>query len=246
MNRARTYLFILVLLITTSCDKDDVFGCFKGTGKIVKETRNVGDFKGIIMRDNLDVILIQDNECLVEVEAGKNLQSDIKTINENGVLEVRNENGCNWVRSYDKPMRVYLHVKQLDSIEYRSSGDLITENTLQNDSIKLDIREGSGSIRLSLDTQKSRINQHFGTADVTVTGKSNVNFIYNASYGPVNCENLETVFTYMNTSSTNDCYVNVSYVLEVIISNAGNIYYRGNPTEIKQVVSGSGQLIRME
>lgn len=246
MKRYYTILMIIIFAGITSCNKEDPFGCFKGAGKTVEQERNLGDFNGIIMHDNLDVILIPDSEYKVVVEAGRNLQKGIKTGLDNGILEIRNENGCNWVRSYDNPLNVFVHYITLDSIEYRSSGNLTTQGTWINDSIKLDVREGSGRIQVDINTSKSRFSLHYGTADIHVTGTSNVNFISSSSYGLVDCAGLSTTFTYMSTSSTNDCYVDVSYVLEVIIENAGNIYYRGDPSEIKEVVTGEGRLIRLE
>ncbi len=245
MKKSHLIGFLIIITGLVSCNKDDIFGCFKGAGKTISQERNPGNFSGIIMRNNLDVILVPDDEYKVVVEAGKNLQKKIKTNIEEGILDIRNDNACNWVRSYDKPLKVYVHHIKLDSIEYRSSGNLYTEGTLINDSIKLDVREGSGRIDLKLQTSKSRISLHYGTTDIHISGISNVNFISSSSYGLVDCENLQTTFTYMSSSSTNDCYVNVNFVLEVIIKNAGNIYYRGNPSEIKKLISGEGELIKL-
>ena len=241
-----TLWLLIILTGLTACNKEDPFGCFRGTGKIVKQEREIGGFSGIIMRDNLDVVLIPDSENKVIVEAGRNLQKRIKTNLNEGVLEIENENSCNWVRSYDNPMIVYVHYVKIDSIEYRSSGNLITQGTWVNDSVKLDVWEGSGRIDVEINTSKSKFNMNYGTVDMHVTGISNVNYISSSSYGLVDCEGLDATFTFMSTSSTNDCYVNVSYVLEVVIENNGNIYYRGNPSEIKEVIKGEGRLIKLD
>ena len=67
---------------------------------------------------NVNLYLRQANENKLVLESGTNLMAKIITeVNSNGVLEIRNENQCNWVRSYDKPINVYLEFKDLDSLE---------------------------------------------------------------------------------------------------------------------------------
>ena len=245
--RSGTNILLTVLLLTLiSCSKDNLFDCFKGAGKTVKEERNTSHFSGIYLRNNLNLILIQDSTTKVIVEAGKNIQDGIKIKVINNMLDISNENKCNWVRSYDNPMNVYVHFKKLDSLNYSSSGDVNCSNPWKNNSITVNVFEGGGSINLLLDTYKSKFNIKYGTSDVSISGKSQVNTISSSGYGPVNCSNLHTVFTYIHNASTNNCFVYATYHLDVKISNVGNIYYKGNPQTISENITGSGKLIKQD
>jgi hypothetical protein len=246
MKRLYSGIVLLLILTTlTNCGKDSLFDCFKSAAKTVTEERTAVPFNYIILKNNLNLYITQDSRHSIRVEAGKNLQNGIKTDIINNTLTISNENRCNWIRSYDKPLNVYVSVVILDSIQYRSSGDIQTLNTIINDSIKLDVCEGGGSIYLHLNTIKSRLSVHNCTVDLTVAGVSTVNFISSNGYGPVYCLDLDTKYTYMNNNSTNDCYVRASIVLDAKIENAGNIYYAGNPTITAQI-TGSGKLIKLD
>ena len=74
--------------------------CLKSTGDIIKEQRFVKDFTTLVVHDNIFVTLTQDTENSLEVEAGENLLSLIKTDVDGGTLTITNDNSCNWVLSY--------------------------------------------------------------------------------------------------------------------------------------------------
>ncbi len=232
----------------SSCNKDEGFDCFKSTGSIITEDREVGNVNHIELHNNINLYLTQDTikDARLVVEAGENLLSKILTDTHENTLVIRNQNTCNWVRSFEKPINVYLSLPRIDSIMYRSSGDLVSMNTITNDSIKLDVWEGAGSIILDIQTIKSEFYIHYGTAYVEITGHSSVNFIASLSHGQVNCLGLQTGYTYMRTTSPNDCYVNASTVLSVEIDNIGNVYYKGDPSDLSIFGSGSGSLIKLE
>lgn len=235
-----------MLFLLSNCGKDNMFDCFKSTGKIVIEDRPASEFYGIILNNNLDLYLTQGSGFSISVEAGKHLQKGIKTEIRDRVLTISNENRCNWVRSYEKPMKVYVSFTDLDSLEYKASGNVYSLNTLVSDSIKLVVKEGGGSIDLHIQTWKSVFQIDEGTVDLTVHGTSNVNYISSNAYGPVDCLDLNTVFTYMNSSSTNNCYVNTSSVLDVTIENVGDVYYMGNPDSVYFTQHSSGKLIKLD
>ncbi len=246
MRSGFNILLIILLLILWSCSKDNLFDCFKGVGRTVKDERNISHFNGIHLRSDLNLILIQDSTNKIIVEAGENMQDGIKTRFVNNMLDISNENKCNWVRDYDKPMNVYVHFRKLDSLYYSGSGDINCSNTWKNDSIKIIVFEGGGSINLSINTYKSQFNLRYGTVDLNISGISQVNFISSSGYGPVNCSALQSVFTYIHNASTNNCFVYTTFHLEAKISSVGDIYYKGNPQTVTENTTGSGRLIKQD
>ncbi len=245
----KEYTVLLCLLIISfllSCEKTDPGDCFKSTGKIIMENRPAADISYISLENNVNLILTQDSTPEIIVEAGENLLKDIKTELQNNLLYIRNENRCNWVRSYDKEINVYVSVQSLDSIDYQGSGDIYCTNTIMSDSIILDVRAGSGSINLDIEVISSYLSLHTGTADVNMSGYSGVCFIYANDYGPFNCRKLITDYMYINNRGTNDCYITVKKELGATIEYMGNIYYYGNPPVVFSKILGSGELIKME
>jgi hypothetical protein len=245
----RTSLGIIVLIFFNSiaCNKSDPLDCFKSTGKIVRVERAVGEFNSVLLKDNINLYLRQADQNKLEVEGGNNLLPKISTtVNNEGVLEISNENSCNWVRSYDKPLNVYLDFITLDTLEYRSIGDVTNVDTIRMDTLVIDVREGAGTIALTVDVTKVNSNLHYGTADIMISGKAVLSFDYLVGYGKIDNSSLIANQVYLENRSSNNIYVNSIKTLEVTINNIGNVYYKGNPPNILISGKGSGQLIKLD
>ena len=240
------WLFLLAVFLT-GCSEDGGFDCLMPTGDMKRELRVVSPYHFIELHDNINLILTQDTLVnSLEVEAGENLMPGITTEVEQGRLVIRNENTCNWVRKFDIPINVYISFTSLDTIIFRAAGDLTCTTTWQNDSIQFDVWEGAGRIDLKLDVFKSRINVHYGVVSVLVSGFSQVNYISNKGYGPIDARDLLTKYSYLSTMSPNDCFIWAVNEIGVTIDNIGNVYYKGDPPVINRQLNGSGQLIRMD
>lgn len=245
MKRQLLYIVFLMVLVTSGCMKDKG-PCFTEAGDIVSESRPVSSVRLVELHDNVNLVLTHDTtDHSLRVEAGKNLISSVKTEVTGDKLIITNENQCNWLRDFDIPFTVYLSLAKLDTLIYRSSGDVSCTNVIPNDSIQVDIWEGSGTVNLNVRVDKSRFYNHAGTADLYVTGSSWVNFLSSRASGRADLTGLQTQFLYMYSGSPNHCYVNAQQVLSVTIDNIGNVYYLGDP-EIHSVTNSSGKLIRME
>jgi hypothetical protein len=236
-------LILLALFSGISSCKKSGGDCFTGTGKIIKEARMVSDFDSIIARENVDIILTQDTINSVVVEAGEKIIGGIKTTIDNRQLVIDNTNTCNWIRSYDKPLRVYVHVKNLRKIYYLSAGNITSTNVLTPESFLLDVWGGCGSIDLSLNVNQGFIYEHMGTADITIRGRAVYNSVVLGDFGFVQLKDLNTDFTYVSNTGTNDCYINAGKFLDATIRSIGNIYYTGKPDTVHAHITGAGQLI---
>jgi len=225
----------------SSCQKSG--DCFKSTGSIIKESRIISDFDTIIARENADIILTQDTVNSVVVEAGEKIISGITTTVADRQLEIGNTNTCNWVRSYDKPMIVHVHVKNLRKIYYLSAGNITTSNVLTPESFLLDVWGGCGSIDLALNVNMGFIYEHLGTADITARGRSVFCSVVSADFGFLQLKDLQTDFCYVSNTGTNDCYLNVTKFLDATIRSIGSIYYTGKPDSVHSNITGAGQLI---
>ncbi|MCX6247977.1 MAG: DUF2807 domain-containing protein [Bacteroidetes bacterium] len=235
-------ILLAMICVIFSCKKSGT-NCFTNTGSIIRESRMVSDFDTIVARENVDIILTQDTINSIVVEAGQNIISGIKTGIENRQLLIDNTNTCNWVRSYDKPLNVYVHVKNLRKIYYLSAGNITSTNVLINDTFMLDVWGGCGSIDLSLYINQGFIYEHLGTADITIRGRATYNSVVSGDFGFLQLKDLNTDYTYVSNSGTNDCYVRSAKYLDATIQSIGNIYYTGKPDTIRTHITGKGELI---
>jgi hypothetical protein len=239
-------MFAIALLLG-SCGKDNVFDLFKNAGPIVKEQRDVsGFFDKVSINNNVNLVLTQGQNTSITVEAGKNLLSEITTeIGTDSMLTIRNLNNYNWVRSYDKKITVYLQFKKIWLIRYETSGDITNTDTIRQDSLRIEALGGSGTIRMTIDCGTTWFKLQYGSMDFDISGHSGVTYISSSSYGPFHCLGLESYYTFIGNSGTNDCYVNAIERIDANISSQGNIYYSGDPAVVNSAITGTGQLVHL-
>lgn len=237
---------IVLLLSIQGCEKSPM-GCFTSTGSITKIDRTIDAFHSIVLKDNVNLYLRQAGENKITVEAGNNLMSKIYTeVNGAGYLEIGNDNKCNWVRSYKKPINVYLDFIRLDSLEYRSIGNVTNDDTIRMDTLVVNVWEGAGTIDLTLKSYKTDSNLHYGTAEIITSGITTVSNVYLAGAGKIDNKSLAATHVYLNNKSSNDIYISSSKTIGATIENIGNIYYFGNPGSVSLDKIGSGNLIKLE
>jgi hypothetical protein len=228
----------LLLLSVISCNKNGK--CFSTSGSVISQERPVMPFDSIDLGDNADLILTQDSITKITVEAGQNIISGITTEIVDRQLVIRNTNICNWLRSYQKPLNVYVSLDHLWKIYYNAAGNISTTNTFNIDSVKVEVWGGCGTIDLALNCKKGFFALNQGTADYNLHGNCDVASVYVSGMGLFQAKNLVTHYCSVENKGTNDCYVNVSVSLNAIIENIGSIYYTGNPGQIVTKISGSG------
>lgn len=235
-------LLLVALFFTLACNKDGG-KCFSNTGSIITQERNISDFDSIALYDNPDLVLTQDSVNKVSVEAGQNIISGITTQVIDHMLVIHNMNNCNWLRSYDKPIRVHVSVKNLRKIYYEASGNITSANTIQANDLHIDLWGGCGVIDLDLNVNIGTFIQHMGTADMVLRGACNISSVYSGDFGKLQLTGLTTGYTFVKNTGSNDCFVSVSKVLDATIGSMGNIYYSGNPDSIYTHINGSGAVI---
>ncbi|MFA6923007.1 MAG: head GIN domain-containing protein [Bacteroidales bacterium] len=245
MAKEKKILLLFILTLFLSCKKENRCDCFTGTGSIVKESREINNFYFVKVYDNINLILTQDTVNKIEVEAGKNLLPNIKTEINNNTLSISNNNKCNWVRSFKKQINVYLSVKNLYYLGCRTSGNIISTNTIITpDTFSIEGRNSSCSIKLTINTKKSFIRMHTGAQDVTINGIVDKNYMYAAGNAFIDCRNLIANNTEINHRCSGDFFAYGKNSLGGDFTGNGNLYYYGNPFLINiKHPNGKGKLI---
>jgi len=246
MRTLNIFLLLLIVSSFSSCKKKDLSDCFKSTGEIIEQSRDVGRISKIILRDNVNLVLEPSESDMLTVSAGENLMDKIVTEKNGDTLTVSNSNSCNWVRDYEVPITVYLSSGHLSEIEYRSIGDINCTDTIFSDTLIIDVLEGAGTLNILTNTYQLHSSLHYGTADIKLSGRSRLSYVYSAGWGLIDNRALISEQVYVGNKSSNDIYLNAEYTLAATIEGIGNIYYVGNPENITFNQIGSGQLIKLE
>lgn len=238
-------IYSLAILLT-GCGKDEGV-CVSSTGKVISVDRGQQAYHSVVVYDNINLILTQDtSKYLITVEAGENLIDGITTVIDSGKLVLRNENSCNWLRSFEVPVNVYLTFARLDTIVFRAAGNITFTNNWTNRFVYFDVVEGAGKLDIKLNVYQAYFIVRYGTTYLDLSGISEVATLISYGFGPFHAENLDSKFTYVSCYSPNDMFVSSSIDLYAKIGNIGNVYYRGNPSTINTEYLNTGRLIRLD
>lgn len=240
----KKWTVLSVSLFLTGCSKDHFFDFTKSTGPVVTESRYCPGFNRLHLDDNVDIILHTDTTPFLKVTAGQNLIEGIITEVSENTLFVRNDNRCNWVRSFKNRYTVEVGMGQPEVISYYGSGTVTCADTIRSSDFTFDCWNGSGSVFLLMNCNTSRLNIHNGRCDLTASGKSGVTYLFQNDTGYLLTSGLESGYAYVRNSGTGDIRLNVEKELGAEINYYGNVYYRGNPYRIDKLGTGKGKLIK--
>ncbi len=234
-------IITIVMILFSSCKKENRCDCIKRTGNIITEVRQLPAFDRIFTEQDVDVYITEDTYTEVKVEAGENIAPLIETVVEYGQLIIRNKNKCNWARSYDKPLNVYIKTPGLTYIHSNGSGNIKSLNTITVDSF--DVRtEGAGNIELTVNNTKV-ISHIYGIGDLTLNGFSDQHYCSIGGSSFLYAAGLNTNYTWIQSYTTGTCYIRTAGLLMYRIDDKGDVYCSGNPASVQQIANeGTGKL----
>lgn len=245
MKHLQKALINLVLVVVMAgCSKDHLFDCLKGSGKEITVERSVAPFNYIKMFDKVDLVYFRGYKPYVRIVGGSNLINGISTEVQDSILTLRNENTCNWVRDFNKRIRVEIFTDSITRIDNEGSGNITFHDTLRCYDFRYDNISATGHLDLLMDIEHFYCNIHTGTVSIVAAGKARFNIFYYHGYGSMNLRGLATETTYISNKGSNDIFTSVENELFARVESQGNIYYLGNPHTIETVILGSGKVIK--
>ncbi|MBR9832481.1 hypothetical protein GYB57_10060 [bacterium] len=242
MKKIALYLFLSIILL--SCEKEHMGDCFTSTGSKTSEFRPTGDFQIIVLDDRIDLDLVWDSIPAIKVEAGSGVIDNIITEIKNGQLSIRNENKCNFVRSYKKKVKVTVTGNTFNEITYLGSGEVNCLNTLKPVIFKVDCWESSGDLNLNFESDESYLKIHTGPSVITAIGKSEQSILYLGGVGLIHAENLVAERGFVVNAHTGSIHTRAIEKLEVFLESNGDVYSYGVPNELSVTKTGKGNYIQ--
>lgn len=231
---------VILVFISSTIPGCIMPGCIQGSGNYTSENRTVDNFRGIDLSGIGDVYLTQGENHL-RIEAEDNIIKQMKTDVAGGRLSIYHKAGCINSR---QPIKIFVSTPELDSLSISGSGRIISQSPIKSDALSLGI-SGSGSMELDMVCRDlETIISGSGTA--LLKGEAAYNKIIISGSGAMHGYDLLTDRTEATISGSGIAEINVQHELSTLISGSGSIYYKGNPTNISQTVSGSGRVIVLE
>lgn len=245
-------LLLMTGMIFTGCYKN--WGHVEGNYKVETDTRQLPEFEKVFNEGNFDVYILQDGLSEVEVEAESNLIPLIRTRIEGSALVIDTKD--NLRNNY--PMKIYVHMGDLNEIKLSGSGLMQAENISTGD-LQTDL-SGSGSVFISgtaNDVQSSISGSGSmesgivcdeleadisGSGEMEIYGNANKGDFRISGSGSIRAYELTLKDCYADISGSGSMYLTVENYLNVKISGSGNVNYMGDPS-LDVNISGSGSVI---
>jgi hypothetical protein len=234
-----------ILVAVSSCKKSEDRSCWKTVGDLSTKEINLEPFDKIKLNAHIQYLLVQDSTDKLIIRGGKNLLNFVKAEMVEDVLEISNENKCNFLRDYDQKITVEIHFTNLINIHFEGSERLWGSGKLKFDWLTLLIRDGAGPVDLDFDAQyiNTILSHGFGSFKFTgSTNKANFNIRsngYGDAFGLVVNDSITVI-----SKTQGNVKVNADgAILKAQTEADGDIMYKGIPSSILFNQYGKGKLI---
>lgn len=249
MRRLLHVLTFCVLIGLVSCGPSGAPD--KSNGKLVTKEERVKDFKAVVLKVPATLFIQQTGKEGLEIEAEESQIGKLSIKVEGGVLEIGIEKNGDWrgmfwgtnITPTEKPITLFLTVKELNSIILDGAGDITTEGLIKSDKMEIKL-SGSGTVHFDLNG-KELTSTISGTGALFLTGDVDEQDLKISGSGKYEADDLKSKDAKIKISGSGDVVVHVKEKLSVDISGSGNVSYQGRP-KIKQNISGSGVVQRLE
>jgi hypothetical protein len=187
----------------------------KGSGNVVKERRDVSEFKQVDV-SAIQVEITAQKDFSVEVEADDNLLPLVRTEVRGGVLRIET-NGRYKSRN---PIIVRVSAPNIEDLDV-SGASKVSLTNLSNENFAI---HSSGASKIKVEGTTANL-------EIKTSGASKIN-----------AENLKAENVSVDASGASHATVSVSGDLKVNASGASNVSYTGTPTNFDKKTSGASNV----
>lgn len=229
----------LLSLTLCSCQFGFIGTGEKGNGNVVTEDRAIqGSFNAIEASEGLDVIVLQDNELHVSVEADENLQDLIITETMGNTLKVHCKKAIGWASA----KKVFVSMPEVAKLESNSGADIWSTGVIKTNTIHLKTSSGA-DIRVEVESDEVVLESSSGS-DIDVKGSTTTLMAHASSGSDIDASGLTALNAQAEASSGADIKVNASDKIDVRTNSGGDVHYIGNPAIVQKKGSMPEQLFK--
>lgn len=229
-------LIIIALIAISGCIGQNT----TGSGNVTNETRNASNFNQIDLNGAGEIILTQGNNESVIIEAEDGLMPYITTGVNNKKLSINFNAG---MPVPTKPVKIYITVKDLNTINIAGAGKINSELLKVRD-LTLSIN-GAGEANLNGLNANSFKSTISGSGKITASGSASNQNINIEGSGEYNAKNLTSKTTSISIDGAGKATVNVLNNLDVLITGSGTVDYIGSP-KVTQKINGAGNVNKIQ
>jgi Putative auto-transporter adhesin, head GIN domain len=240
MKKTYLYLGLFIAVISITVFSSCRFGCIRGSGRQISETRKVTDFTRIDISGGFKVNLKQDSSMAVTINADDNLMKYIKSSIDGDVLTIHSKkNLCG-----SGEMVVNIGVRNLNEITASGAIDITSDGKLNTKDLRLELN-GASKINMDLNADKVRTSGH-GATEITLRGQASSHDVELAGSGKIFALDFVVGSYNIETTGASHCEINVLHDLTVSSTGASDVKYRGNPSSVNSSKIGAGSVTKVD
>jgi hypothetical protein len=232
-------LFIIGSLLLSACQLPFV-DVVRGSGELVTETRDVGNFEGIKLDGVGRLVITQGSSVSLEITAEDNIMEEL-TSEVQGTTLVLGYQDQTWLRTI-VPTKVVVYtltVTDLSEVIFNGAGELEMSG-LDTDSFYIEI---NGAARVDIDEliTEDLVVEIDGTGTVTIAGKTSSQEITIQGAGNYQASDLQSDSTAITIAGLGNGTVWATENLDITIDGGGTVNYFGSPN-VTQDINGLGEI----
>ena len=228
----------LIALLFGSCNHFANINSITGSGNVTTEKRTVqGDFKSVSVSNAIDLVIEQSDKSEIFVEADDNLQKEITTTVENGVLVISCKSS-DFINVSSKKVTVKMPV--IEELEAESAASINSKSVLKGNSLSL-ISSSAASIHADVAYEIIKITSS-SASDQTIQGKALRLETTATSASDIDASKLLVNEVIAKSSSASSIQVHPIVSLKAKASSGGDIIYDGTPKSVKKEEYSGGNI----
>lgn len=229
----------LVALFFGSCNLNKLKS-ITGSGIITTEIRPVtSDFKNVIISSGLDLEIEQSDKLEIRVVTDDNIQKEIFTKIENGVLTISSEVG-----SYHEVTlkKVFVKMPIIEGLEATTAGTIKSNNTLKGSNLTLST-SSAGYTDITVEYETLQLSSS-SAGTLNIKGKAIHLEASSSSGSAINAGELLVNDVSAKASSGSSILVSPIVNLKAHASSGGNITYNKVPKRLQKEESSGGNVYK--
>lgn len=220
------------------------FGVVRGSGNMVRETREVSDFNQVEMQGGGTLYLVQGDTESLEIEAEDNIMPYLRSRVIDGRLILDFDDTPRKAFSTTRTIKYHLTMKDIQGLSISGGGD-IEAGPIVSEALTLNL-SGGGDLKInSLTAEKLLVNVSGGGDIHILNGNVQEQGLQISGGGQYDAADLQSQTTTASVSGGGELIVWVEDTLTANISGGGNLYYYGSPI-LNSSISGGGDINRRE
>ena len=244
------WIAFLVCTLLPSCSNENAPDCFQTSGDLISEEIQVPMFSSITVFENIELIIRTGTVQNVRLETGENLRNEITAEVVDDRLILRNNTGCNLLRSYGKT-KFYVTTPGISEIRSSTGFPIRSEGVLFVDDLELisesfnnpEAETTDGSFDLEVDASRVTVVSN-GIAYFALKGETEeLGITVAAGDSRVEADGLVAERIQINHRGTNDILIRPQNSLSGVIRGTGDVISYNRPDSVDIAILYKGKLI---